>query len=60
MCTERAGAHGFTLIELVLAVVILSIGLAGILLVYSQTVAKSADPMLRQQALALAEGYLEE
>ncbi len=52
--------RGFTLIELVIAIVVLAVGLAGILLVFIQTVAKSADPMLQQQALALAEGYMDE
>lgn len=55
-CVQR----GFTLIELVIAIVVLAVGLAGILLVFIQTVAKSADPMLQQQALALAEGYMDE
>jgi MSHA pilin protein MshD len=51
---------GFTLIELIVGIVVLSVGLAGILLVFNQTVAKSADPMLQQQAVALAEGYMDE
>lgn len=51
---------GFTLIELLVTIVVLSLGLAGIILVFNQTVVKSADPMLQQQAIALAEGYMEE
>lgn len=59
--TSPAQPHrGFTLIELVIGIVVLAVGLAGVLLVFTQTVARSADPMLRQQALALAEGYMDE
>lgn len=60
MCTDPAPMRGFTLIELIVAIVVLAAGLAGIMLVFSQTVARSADPMLQQQAMALAEGYLDE
>lgn len=60
MCTDSARCRGFTLIELIVAIVVLAAGLAGIMLVFSQTVARSADPMVQQQAIALAEGYLDE
>lgn len=60
MCTNPFHSRGFTLIELIVAIVVLAVGLAGIMLVFTQNVAKSADPMLQQQAIALAEGYLEE
>lgn len=51
---------GFTLIELALFIVILGVGVAGILMVMNTVVASSADPMVRKQALALAESILEE
>lgn len=53
-------SRGFTLIELIIGIVVLAAGLTGILLVFNQTVMRSADPMLQQQALAIAEGYLDE
>lgn len=53
-------ARGFTLIELVVSIVVLAIGVAGILAVYIQTVARSADPMLQQQAVLIAEAYMDE
>lgn len=51
---------GFTLVELVIFIVIVSVGIAGILLVMNTVVASSADPMVRKQALALADSILEE
>lgn len=52
--------NGMTLIELVLFIVIVSVGVAGILLVLNVTVWKSSDPLVQKQAQALAEGLLEE
>lgn len=60
MCAERSPSRGFTLIELIVVIVVLSAGLVGILAAFNNTVSRSADPMLQQQAIALAEGYLEE
>lgn len=58
---ERMRRHaGFTLIELVIFIVIVSVGVTGILLVMNTVVASSADPMVRKQALALADSILEE
>lgn len=53
-------AHGMTLIELVIAIVIISLGLAGVLTVYATTVKQSADPMLRKQMVSIAEEMLAE
>ncbi len=57
---RRRGQHGATLIELVISIVIISVGLVGILAVMNLTTAKSADPILRMQSLAIAQSYLEE
>ncbi len=51
---------GTTLIELVIAIVIVSIAVSAILMVFSMNVGHSADPMIRYQAVAIAEAYLEE
>ena len=57
----RAGRQGgFTLIELVIGIVILGIALAGILAPMNLTTARSADPMIQHQAVAIAEAYMEE
>lgn len=52
--------RGFTLIELVISMVVIAIAVAGVLLPFQFLVARSADPMIRTQALAIAEAYLEE
>ena len=51
---------GISLVELILFIVIVSVALAGILLVMNQVSARSADPLIRKQALAIAESLLEE
>ena len=51
---------GFTLVELILLMVVFSIGLAGILIVINTSVSRSADPVLRKQAMAVAESMMEE
>lgn len=56
----RSAQHGFTLIELIIFIVIVSAALAGVLSVLNQSTARSADPQLRRQALGIAESLLEE
>ena len=51
---------GISLIELVMFIVIVSVGVVGILSVMSVTTKASADPMVRKQALSIAESLLEE
>ena len=51
---------GMTLIELIIAIVIISVGLAGVLTVFTITVRSSADPMINKQMSAIAEGMMEE
>lgn len=62
MCTSsrRSGQSGTSLVELIMFIVIVSVALAGILLVMNATTKNSADPMIRKQALAVAESLLEE
>lgn len=56
----RFAQAGISLIELIMFIVIVSVGLAGILSVMNVTTRASADPMLRKQAIAIAESLLEE
>lgn len=58
--TASRRQRGMTLIELVMFVVIVAVGVAGILSVLNITVLRSADPLVQKQAQALAEGLLEE
>ena len=51
---------GITLIELIISIVIITIAVAGILSVFNHNVARSADPLMQHQALAIAESYLDE
>jgi MSHA pilin protein MshD len=52
--------RGVSLIELIMFIVIVSISVAGILLVMNRVTGRSADPLIRKQALAVAESMLEE
>ncbi len=52
--------QGISLIELIMFIVIISVGLVGILLVMNQVTRSSADPVLHKQAIAIAESLLEE
>ncbi|MFT3849242.1 MAG: type II secretion system protein [Propionivibrio sp.] len=51
---------GLTLIELVIFIIVVSVGLVGVLSVLNITARSSADPMIRKQALAVAEAMMEE
>jgi MSHA pilin protein MshD len=52
--------QGLTLVELIVFMVVVSAALAGVLQIFVQAGAKSADPMIRRQALAIAESLLQE
>jgi MSHA pilin protein MshD len=64
MCIDAPNARervrGFSLLELVLFIVIVSVAVTGLLSVMNLSAAHSADPLLRKQALSVAEALLEE
>ena len=56
----KQNSRGFTLIELTVAIVVISIGLTGLISGVRQLYVDSADPMLRTQAMSLARSYMQE
>lgn len=58
LSARRCG--GVTLIELVVAILVVAIALSGTMLLVDTTTRRSADPMLERQAVSIAEAYLEE
>lgn len=64
MFAERSFAagcqRGVTLVELIVFIVVIGVGVAGLLSVSGPIVRDSADPMLRKQMVAVAESLLNE
>ena len=54
------GQQGLTLIELLIAIVVLGVGLTGVLLALNVVTRGSADPLVTHQMLAIAAEMLEE
>ncbi len=57
---RRSGCRGVTLVETIMFIVIVGIAASGILMVFANTSRASADPLIRKQALAIAESLIEE
>ena len=51
---------GITLVELIVSIVVIAVAVTGVLLAVQFTTRHSADPMIRQQAVAIADAYMEE
>ena len=51
---------GATLIEMVVSIVIISVAVTSVMMVIFQTAGTSSDPLVRTQAIAIAESYMEE
>ena len=63
MWNERARLgrqRGFTLVEMIIAIVVLGVGVAGVMVAFSTATRSSADPAAQLQMLAIAEEMMEE
>ncbi len=58
--STRARTRGLSLLEVIVFVVVLSVGFAGMLVLYNQVTRSNVDPLVRKQALAIAQSLLEE
>lgn len=58
--SRRAGHRGVSLLEVVIFIIVLGIGFAGLIILYNQATRTSVDPVVRKQALAIATSLLEE
>lgn len=50
---------GFTLIEMIITIVVISVGLVGVLLTFQTVVKSSADPLVTKQLVSIAEARME-
>lgn len=53
-------SRGFTLIEIIVTIIVISVAAAALLGVFTNMIRGSADPVIEQQATTIAEAYLEE
>jgi MSHA pilin protein MshD len=51
---------GFTLVEMVMAIVVIGVGLAGVISAFTTVSAHNADPQVTKQLLSVAEEFMEE
>lgn len=60
MSSKRSGQGGVTLVELIIFIVIVGVALTGLMRVFALNNVASSDPVVRKQALLIAESLLEE
>lgn len=58
--SDRRAPGGFSLIEVIVLVVVVSAALVGVLIIFQTSTRASADPQVQKQALAVAEALLDE
>ena len=51
---------GFTLIEIILFIVVFTVGVTGIMTIFYNTVSRTADPLLRDKAIQVAQSVMDE
>ena len=52
--------RGFTLLEVLVTIIVIAIAATAIMGVFTGTIRSSANPLIQQQAVAIAEAYMEE
>ena len=57
---QRPAQRGLTLVELLIAIVVIGVGLGGVMLAFSTLARQNADPVVQRQMLAIAQGLMEE
>ena len=57
---RSSGQTGASLIEMVISILIISISVTAVMMVVTQVGRSSADPMIRTQAAAIAQAYMDE
>ena len=60
MLNKLRRSAGVTLVELIVALVIMGVALAGMVAVYTATTRASVDPVIVQQMQAIADNMMEE
>jgi len=58
MCSSRQ--RGLSMIEVIVFIVVLGIGISGLAVIYNQVTLASVDPLVRKQAVAVANSLMEE
>jgi len=58
MCTRPQ--RGVSLVELIVFIVVVGVAMAGLFAAFNTMIARSADPQVRKQVLAIAESLMEE
>ncbi|MDM3870891.1 prepilin-type N-terminal cleavage/methylation domain-containing protein [Porticoccus sp. W117] len=59
-CLTSNRQNGFTLIEMVVFLVVISVGLGALIAVYNQSLINSVDPVVRVKMLEIAQSQLDE
>ena len=60
MSIRNSRAAGFTLFEIIVFIVVISVAFAGIATLYAYSVRGSSDPLVQKQAIAVAESMMDE
>lgn len=58
--SQKSGESGFTLIETIITLVVLSIAAVGVLSVFTSGMKGSANPLILSQAMQLAQGEMDQ